>query len=121
MAWIPENIKWYFADLIVEIVVDNSLGNCVHQNTVLIRADSPEDAYEKALELGQEENSEYKNPEGITVQSTFRGIKNVCPIYDPLEHGAELYFEEVEDVSEEEIQNMIRSKEKLAIFKPDNQ
>ena len=37
-----------------EITVEGESRNVVHTNLLLVRADSPEEAYEKALELGAE-------------------------------------------------------------------
>ena len=48
----------------------------------------------------------------------FRGISKLDVIYDPLEDGAELYFEEQLEVAESEIPLMIPPKEKLAVFTP---
>ena len=52
MGDIPENAKWYLADIVQEITVEDDPHNVVHTNLVLIRADSPEEAYQKAMELG---------------------------------------------------------------------
>lgn len=118
MAYVPEDTKWYLADLIVEIKIEDEPRNTIHTNTVLIRADSPEDAYNKALELGDEENTEYDNPEGKLVVFKFRGIKDLYAIYDDLEHGSELFYNEDFEVPEDEIVKMLRPKEKLSVFTP---
>ena len=54
MGYIPEDAKWYLADIVLQIAVDDDPRSVVHINLVLIRADSPEEAYEKALALGAE-------------------------------------------------------------------
>lgn len=118
MAYIPDDTEWYLADLVVEIRIENEPRNTVHTNTVLVRADSPEEAYSKALELGEEENNEYENPDGNQVEFKFRGLKNLYAIYDELEHGAELFYDEEFEVSEEDIKKMVRPKEKLGVFAP---
>ena len=118
MAYVPEDTKWYLADLVVEITIEDEPRNTVHKNTLLIRADSPEEAYAKAVELGNEQNSEYENPESKLVRFKFRGIQDIYPIYDELEHGAEMFYDEDFEVSEEEIQESLRPKEKLSIFTP---
>ena len=61
MGYIPEDAKWHIVDIIVEIKIENEPRNVVQTNIVLIRADSPEEAYAKAIELGKEEEASYKN------------------------------------------------------------
>jgi hypothetical protein len=51
MAYIPADAKWYLADIVEQIAVQDDTRYVVHTNTVLIRADSPEDAYANAVEL----------------------------------------------------------------------
>ena len=52
MGYIPKDAKWYLADIIQQITVEDDPRSVVHTNVVLVRADSPEEAYEKALALG---------------------------------------------------------------------
>ena len=52
MGYIPEDAKWYLADLVEEITVEGDPRNVVHTNMTLVRADSPEEAYQKAVQLG---------------------------------------------------------------------
>src|SRR5437762_11462660 len=59
MAYIPENAKWYIATLIEEITVQGDARNVVHKNLVLVRADSPGEAYEKAQLLGKQAEASY--------------------------------------------------------------
>ncbi len=60
MAYIPADAKWYLADIVEQIAVEDDPRHVVHTNTVLIRADSPEDAYAKAVELGTNKGVSYK-------------------------------------------------------------
>lgn len=118
MAYIPKNAKWYLATLIEEITVKGDIRNVVHKNYVIIRGDSPENAYEKAHELGRESEVSYENPQGTPVQIRFRGLSELRVVHDELEHGAELYYEELLGPSEEQIQALVRTKEQLAVFRP---
>lgn len=52
MGYIPKSAKWYLADIVQQITVEGDPRSVVHTNLVFVRADSPEEAYEKALELG---------------------------------------------------------------------
>lgn len=62
MAYIPENAKWYVAELVEEITVVGEPLNVVHKNLVLVRAGSPQEAYDKALALGREGRSPIRTP-----------------------------------------------------------
>jgi hypothetical protein len=116
MAFIPKDAKWYLAWLIQEIIVEDDSRNIVHTNLLLVRANSPDEAYNKAIDLGKESEISYENPAGKSVVCAFRGIKDLNVIHDELAHGAELNYEEKVGVSNEEIERMLRSKEELTVF-----
>ena len=115
MAFIPPNAKWYVADLVEEIRVPGRRRNHVWINTVLIRADSPEEAYRKSLQLGRDGNTSYKNISGQKVVCKFRGIKQLNVIHDSLEHGCELFFRS-KLLAEDGIKRQVSKKQSLAVF-----
>lgn len=119
MAFKPKDANWYLVWLVEEIIVEDDPRNIVHTNLMLVRADSPDEAYEKAIELGKESEISYENPDGKSVVHVFRGIKDLNVIHDELEHGAELNYEERIGVSNDEIERMVPPKEQLTIFRPD--
>jgi len=116
--WIPKDTKWYLADIVMEITVEGSEENTVWSNLKLVRADSPEEAYEKALVLGQEEEDVYDNTDGEKVTFRFRGLRDLYVIYDEFEHGAEILYSEYQGLSEDALAKMITPKEELAVFAP---
>ena len=116
MGHIPSNAEWYIAELVMEIVVNGSQLNALHRNLTLIRADSPQAAYDKALQIGKKGETEYFNPKNQLVNIRFRGISKLDVVYEPLEDGSELGFEEEIGISEAEIQKLIQPKEKLDAF-----
>ena len=73
MSYIPPDAKWWLADLVVEFRIDGDPGSLVHFNLTLIRADSAEQAYSKALARGAEFADTYTNTDGRQVQVFFRG------------------------------------------------
>src|SRR5690349_728209 len=119
MAYVPGDAKWYLAEIVEEIKVEGASTNVIHNNLVLIHANSPEEAYEKASARGEEANITYENTEGQTVTVTFRGLSELNMIMDELEDGVEIAYEEMEDLSEEEIQEMLPVKEELGVFQAD--
>lgn len=118
MAYIPKNAKWYIAELVIEYNIEGNPRNVVHVNIVLIRASSPEEAFDKAEELGYESNSTYLNPKNQTVTFTYKGLRDLNVIHDELEHGAELMFEEKIGIRKSELQQMLTPKSQLGIFRP---
>jgi hypothetical protein len=118
MAFIPENANWYLAQIVLEITVQGEAQNVIHINYLLIEAGSPEEAYAKALHLGKQHETTYPNPKKQEVNIHFRGLRNLNVIYKALEDGAEILYEQRIGVDSDEISEMIRPKEMLAVFQP---
>jgi hypothetical protein len=118
MGHVPKGSQWYIGELIMEITVAEAARNVVHRNLVLIRADSPDEAYNKALSFGQKAQTSYLNPQDRLVQTRFRGVSKLDVMYEDLEDGAELTFEEQVGVPKEAIEQSIPPKEKLRVFVP---
>jgi hypothetical protein len=118
MAFIPDDAEWYLAELVEEIDVEDDPRNLVWRNLTLVRADSPDEAYEKkALRFGHEGETEYLNPQGKEVRIRFRGISQLNVIYDKLEDGAELSFFSQQSLSQEQIAAMLPEKRDLNVFR----
>jgi|SRR5271167_3592861 hypothetical protein len=118
MAHIPSGAVWYVGEIVVEISVEGETSSIMHKNLTLIRADSADEAYQKALRLGHESEITYPNPAGKQVHIEFRGLSDLNVIHGELEDGTELLFEEKVGMSKEEIQKSARSKEQLNVFRP---
>ena len=84
MGYIPEEAKWYLADVIVEMRIEGEPRSLIHINTLLVRADSPEEAHQKAWALGQQEEHSYENTDGRRVTGVFRGLGEMNVIHDEL-------------------------------------
>jgi hypothetical protein len=117
MAYIPRNAEWYVAEIIDEITVDGDARNIVHRNLILIRANSPDEAYDRALKLGRQNETEYENPAGQNVVIRFRGLGALSVVYEKLEHGAELRYIEDISVPEEKIASLVKAREQLSVFR----
>jgi hypothetical protein len=117
MAYIPQNARWYLANVIIEHTIDGDARNVVHVNTHLIEADSPEHAYGKAMTQGRASEQVYTNTDGREVRLLFRGLEDLNVIHDPLEDGAELTYTEEVGVSENDFKARICLKEELGIFR----
>jgi hypothetical protein len=117
MKYIPRGAKWYWAEVIVEIFVEDDTRNVVHRNLVLINADCPTAAYERAVEIGKGYESSDQNPAGKVVRTSFRGLGDLDVIYDEIEHGAEILYSESVSVPESQIEQWVRGKHQLALFR----
>lgn len=118
MAYISKDAKWYIAELVMECLIEKEPRNVVHVNIVLVRADSPSSAFEKAEQLGKESEDSYLNPTNQKTVWIYRGLRALDVIHDELEHGAELMYEEKIDVSEDAVQDMITTKSEINVFRP---
>jgi hypothetical protein len=118
MAYIPKDVEWFLAELVVEIRVESYKRNIVHINYGLIRARTPERAYREALKLGKRANRTYENPNGKSVTHRFLGLRNVDAIFEPLEHGCEIMFVERVGMNAASIRKLVRSKRELEAFLP---
>jgi hypothetical protein len=118
MSYIPPDARWYLADIVEEFRIESEPENIVHTNTILVRADSPEEAYQSALALGKEGEITYTNPEGKTVQVYFRGLRALNVIHGELEHGAELIYDKRTGMSESDLARWVSAKDDLEVFRP---
>jgi hypothetical protein len=119
MSYIPPDAKWFLAEIVLEINVAGHSDNTVHTNLVLIRADSPDEAYIKAEELGRVSNLTYTNPDGELVTSKYRGLRDLNVIHGELEDGAELTYQERIGMPETEIEKWVSQKNDLGVFLAD--
>jgi len=116
MSHIPNNASWYIAELIERISVAGDPRLVVHRNMHLIRADSPETAYTKALALGREGETTYLNPADQQVSIEFLGLADLSVIYEPLEDGAELAYTQHIVGSRQESERFVRDRNNLTVF-----
>ena len=68
-------------------------------NHHLIKAKSPEKAFDKAVKLGKEKNYKFVNSDKMEMESIFVGIGELLPIYEDIEDGAELMWNDCHKVS----------------------
>jgi len=118
-------MEWFLAELVEDFSYEGSEKHDVYVNTILVRANSVEEAHAKALTFGERYNSEYTNTDAVRVTVKFGGIRNLYLIYEKLEDGSEIIYEEIEDLSADEVAALAKPKEQLAAFvnhgpEPDN-
>ncbi|MBX3062276.1 MAG: DUF4288 domain-containing protein [Anaerolineae bacterium] len=118
MGYIPSDAKWYLAEIVQEMLIEGESDTVVDVNFNLVRADSPDEAYQKAVELGRNGESTYENTDGKEVRVVFRGLRDLNVIHDELEHGAELIYERKVGLTQAQVQTLSTPKEQLGVFQP---
>ena len=88
-------------------------------NHHLIKADSPEKAFDKAVKLGKEAEYKFTNSDKIEMEWIFVGIGELLPIYEDIEDGAELMWNDYGFISNRRTMRMpYKKKELMKSVKP---
>ena len=69
--------RWYIAELTEEVTLEGDPQNLVHKKTRVIFADSPQDAYEKALSMITEHEINYINEHHRAIRTRFWGLREL--------------------------------------------
>lgn len=95
-------IGWYVASYLLRFTERNkpNLNDpearfLTWENTILIKARSLNQAYDKAARLAKQNTKPYKGgPSGVPVQWIFEGITEILPVYEEIEDGTEIMWAE---------------------------
>ena len=95
-------VDWYVGAYLMRFIELNDDNNfdeeerfTAWENTVIVKAKSLDEAYEKIEKIGQSDSEPYKGgEEGVPVQWVYEGITELLPIYEDLEDGAEIMWRE---------------------------
>jgi len=91
-------------------------------NHHLIKADSPEKAFDKAVKLGKEAEYKFTNSDKIEMEWIFVGIGELLPIYEDIEDGVELMWNDYGFISNRRTMRMpYKKKELMKLIKPKQQ
>lgn len=109
---------WYIASYVLRFVVVNEVGNddpnrrfMSWENTVIVKAGSLDEAYDKVVAIGTSNTEPYKGgDEGIDVQWIFEGLTELLPVYEEIEDGSELMWADHSPKKLKTIQSWILSK-----------
>ncbi len=118
MGFFPKGARWYLAQLVIAISVGRRKRVTVHVNTVLVRAGSPTEAFEKAHALGRQEALRYENAKGEKVRFNFLGLRDLNVIHDELEHGSELTYSERLGQTKAQARALVSRRQQLGVFAP---
>jgi hypothetical protein len=84
----------------------------VWENTRIIKARNRDQAFAKAQKLGREV-SQRRNKSGVW---KFLGIADLLPIYERLEDGAEVLWNDLGYMSVEKAKKLVSKKKSIAVF-----
>tara|TARA_R110002020_G_scaffold17804_10_gene63148 strand:+ start:25442 stop:25849 length:408 start_codon:yes stop_codon:yes gene_type:complete len=123
-----KNGNWYIVEIIekcepVERNEKQELRRVITWgNHHLIKADSPEKAFDKAVKLGKEAEYKFTNSDKIEMEWIFVGIGELLPIYEDIEDGAELMWNDYGFISNRRTMRMpYKKKELMKLIKPKQQ
>lgn len=108
---------WYIAEIAVLLDFGPASAPILQNNFVLIGASTPDRALEAAQSRGQLYEDDFLNTDGNPVTCKFIGIRNLHEVYDRLEDGAELLYEEFTLRSRDEAACYVRPRTDLAVFR----
>ena len=90
------------------------------RNTILIKARDRNEAYRKALVQGNLGSDTVCGPSnGRQGHWVFEGLASLLPIYDKLEDGAEIIWEQAENIAVKTVKACVREKKALECFQDD--
>lgn len=117
--FVPIASKWFLAQVVVELRVEKEPGVVGHINYHLIRANSAQGAYRKAVKVGRHNDNTHVNRNGHRVTARFLGLRELTPVWDEDPgDGAEVYYEEVDAPGPSPIRRLVRPKRQLSAFLP---
>lgn len=86
------------------------------ENTIILKAPNRDAAYEKALQLAQS-SSTFQDEKGKrTGHWVVDGLTSLLPIYDELEDGTEILWEEHSNRTVRKIRSWVKEKHELEVF-----
>ena len=93
-------VGWYIGTYLARFIeIDEPKNSDVEarfatwENTVIVKANDLEEAYDKVEAIGIEHAEPYKGGEaGIPVQWEYLGVIELLPIYEEIEDGAEIMW-----------------------------
>ena len=117
-------VGWYVASLVERFeFYDEDIASANHrceawENLVLIKAETPDEAYRKVVALGKLHNrSEMWTPAGRKGAWRFEGISSLLPVYEELEDGAEIRWTKHQNKAVKTIKAKVKRKAQLEAFR----
>jgi hypothetical protein len=84
-------MRWFVAELVVEVRVGREPADHWDQSLVLIRRRDAASAYRTALRLGRRQETSYRNEDGEIVRWRFVGVAELDKLLDEPKSGVEVF------------------------------
>lgn len=95
VGWCVASYLLRFVELDRQDVDDPEARFYSWENTILIKADDLDEAYDKTVHIAEEATEPYKGgPDAVDVQWQFAGVTQLLPVYEALEDGCEIMWAE---------------------------
>ncbi|CAK8717902.1 MAG: protein of unknown function (DUF4288) [Candidatus Electronema aureum] len=112
-------VNWYVGSYLLRCVeveqeskFDQEQQFLAWENTVLVKADSIEKAYDKIEQIAQSSTEPYQAGEtAVLVQWLYEGITELLPVYENIEDGCEIMWRERRPVKLKNLRKLVRSKD----------
>jgi hypothetical protein len=93
-------VGWYIGSYLLRFIEIEQVNNddpevrfLSWENTILVKANNLDEAYDKVVDHAKVETEPYKGgPNGVPVKWVFEGVTELLPIYEQLEDGAEIMW-----------------------------
>lgn len=87
------------------------------ENTIILKAKDRDAAYRKAEKRGRlADGNEFSTPNGRKGVLRYEGLTGLLPIYEELEDGAEILWNEHRNRSVRKVKSLVKQKHELAVF-----
>lgn len=111
-------VGWYIGSYLIRFVELNHGRNedpeqrfVSWENTLIVRANDLDEAYDKIVENAGLDTRPYKGgPHGVPVQWIFEGVTELIPIYEELRDGAEVMWLERKPTKLKNLRKTVRQK-----------
>jgi hypothetical protein len=113
---LPQRQDWFLAEILVLHTIGETGDFVLHNNFVLIHAETPDAAVAAAESRGREYEDSFVNTDGEAVLVRFIGLRNLHQVYEDLGDGAEILYEDLPVSSKDEALALIRPKGELSVF-----
>lgn len=114
-----KNNNWYIVELIekCEPVIRNENQDLRRVSTWgnfhIVKAETPKIAYEKAVKIGKDAEFKFINSDKLEMEWIFVGIGNLIPIYEDIQDGSEIMWEDYGFISNRRAERFALSEKEL--------
>ncbi|MGZ8217091.1 DUF4288 domain-containing protein [Methylomagnum sp.] len=111
-------VGWYLASYLIRFIELADEGNddpenrfITWENTILVKAENLDEAFDKTVQFAMECTEPYKGgPNAIDVQWVFEGVTELLPIYEELADGSEIMWADHNPRKLKNIRKLVRQK-----------